>query len=250
LDIIDQGIGKLFSDPDPDEARAFFRTKSRKMENKVMDLKDAVAKFVHDGDYLAIGGFGANRTPVAACHEIVRQKRKNMGFAGHTATHDMEILSAGEVYDRLDVAYVVGLEARGLSACSRKYLESGKVQVTEWTNYSLTARLKAAAMGVPFVPIRNIMGTDTFRYSAAKTIACPYTGKKVVLMPALYPDVSFIHQNSIPPGGCGVRSALWRLSGNHAVRVFFGRGPLAGMADRGKGFGAVQGVSQTQHLRL
>lgn len=193
MDIIDQGTGKLFSDPDPDAARTFFRTKNRKMENKVMDLKDAVAKFVHDGEYLAIGGFGANRTPVAACHEIVRQGLKNMGFAGHTATHDMEILSAGEVYDRLDVAYVVGLEARGLSACSRKYLESGKVQVTEWTNYSLTARLKAAAMGVPFVPIRNVMGTDTFRYSAAKTIACPYTGKKLVLMPALYPDVSFIH---------------------------------------------------------
>ena len=158
-----------------------------------MELKDAIEKFVHDGDYLAIGGFGANRTPMAACHEIVRQGRKNMGFAGHTATHDMEVLSAGEVYNRLDVAYVIGLEARGLSACSRKYVESGKVEVTEWTNYSLTARLKAAAMGVPFVPTRNVMGTDTFKESASKIVECPYTGKKVVLMPALYPDVSVIH---------------------------------------------------------
>ncbi|MBC2714736.1 MAG: CoA transferase subunit A [Desulfobacteraceae bacterium] len=193
MDIIDQGQGTLFADPDPDKAREFFRAKNRKMENKVMNLKDAITKYVHDGDYLAIGGFGANRTPVAACHEIVRQGRKNMGFAGHTATHDMEILSAGEIYNRLDVAYVVGLEARGLSPCSRSYLESGKVKVTEWTNYSLTARLKAAAMGVPYVPIRNIMGTDTLKYSAAKTTKCPYTGKKVVLMPALYPDVSIIH---------------------------------------------------------
>jgi glutaconate CoA-transferase, subunit A len=193
LNIIDQGIGPLFMDPDPDKARAFFRTKKRKMKNKVMELKDAIKEFVHDGDYLGMGGFGANRTPVAACHEIVRQGRKKMGFAGHTATHDMEILSAGEVYDRLDVAYVVGLEARGLSPCSRKYVESGKVEVTEWTNYSLTARLKAAAMGVPFVPIRNIMGTDTFKYSASKIIECPYTGKKLAAMPALYPDVSVIH---------------------------------------------------------
>jgi len=137
LNIVEEGQGILFSDPDPDKARQFFRTKNRKMTNKVMTLKDAIAKFVHDGDYLAIGGFGANRTPVAACHEIVRQGRKNMGFAGHTATHDMEILSAGEVYDRLDVAYVVGLEARGLSSCSRKYVESGKVEVTEWTNYTV-----------------------------------------------------------------------------------------------------------------
>ena len=193
MNVIDQGNGPLFMDPDPDNARAFFRTKNRKMVNKVMELKDAIKEFVHDGDYLGIGGFGANRTPVAACHEIVRQGRKNMGFAGHTATHDMEILSAGEVYNRLDVAYVVGLEARGLSPCSRKYVESGKVEVTEWTNYSLTARMKAAAMGVPFVPIRNVMGTDTFRYSAAKMVECPFTGKKLVLMPALYPDVSVIH---------------------------------------------------------
>jgi glutaconate CoA-transferase, subunit A len=141
VDIIEEGIGPLFMDPDPDTARDFFRKKSRKLDNKLMGLKEAISKYVHDGDYLAIGGFGANRTPVAACHEIVRQKRKNLGFAGHTATHDMEILSAGEVFNRLDVAYIVGLEARGLSTCSRKYVESGKVQLTEWTNYALTMRL-------------------------------------------------------------------------------------------------------------
>ena len=136
MKIIGQGKGILFTDPDPDKAREFFRKKSRKVFNKLMSLKDAIEKFVCDGDYLAVGGFGANRTPMAACHEIVRQGRKGMGFAGHTSTHDMQILSAGEVVDRIDVAYVVGLEARGLSACARRYLESGKVQITEWTNYS------------------------------------------------------------------------------------------------------------------
>ncbi|MBF0389249.1 MAG: CoA transferase subunit A [Desulfamplus sp.] len=193
MEVIEQGLGQLFMNPDPDLLRAFFQLKDRKMVNKVMTLKNAVEKFVHDGDYLAIGGFGANRTPIAACHEIVRQGKKNMGFAGHTATHDMQILSAGEVYNRLDVAYVVGLEARGLSACSRKYLQSGKVQTTEWTNYALSVRLQAAAMGVPYLPARNMMGTDTFKYSAAKTALCPYTGKKLVLLPALSPDVSIIH---------------------------------------------------------
>ncbi|MBU3917828.1 CoA transferase subunit A [bacterium] len=193
MKIIDQGKGELFTDPDPDKARAFFRTKNRKMVNKVMELPDAIKEFVHDGEYLGIGGFGANRTPIAACHEIVRQGRKKMGFAGHTSTHDMQILSAGEVYDKLDAAYVVGLEARGLSACSRRYLESGKVKVTEWTNYSLTVRMKAAAMGVPYLPARNMIGTDTFKYSAAKLAECPFTGKKLVLLPALYVDVAIIH---------------------------------------------------------
>jgi glutaconate CoA-transferase subunit A len=193
-------------DPDPDKMRDFFKTKNRKMANKVMELKDAIAAYVHDEEYLCSGGFGANRTPIAACHEIVRQGRKNMGFAGHTATHDMEILSAGEVYSRLDVAYVVGLEARGLSTCSRKYVESGKVEVTEWTNYALALRLKAAAMGVPFLPARNMLGTDTFTYSAAKAVNCPYTGKKLNLLPALCPDVSVIHVHEADVyGNCRIK---------------------------------------------
>jgi glutaconate CoA-transferase subunit A len=191
--VLEEGKGRLFTDPDPDKAREFFRKKSREMKSKVMSLNEAIAKFVHDGDYLAVGGFGANRTPIAACHEIVRQGRKNMAFAGKTATHDFQILAAGEVFDRLDVAYIVGLEARGLSPCSRRYMESGKVEVCEWTNYGLAARFKAAAMGVPYVPARNMLGTDTFRYSGAKLVGCPFTGKRLTLLPALYPDVAVIH---------------------------------------------------------
>ena len=147
METIENGLGELFMDPDPDKARQYYHQKSRKITNKLSNLKDAIAKFVQDGDYLSIGGFGSNRTPMAACHEIVRQGKKNMGFAGHTATHDMEVLAAGEVFNRLDVAYVVGLEARGLSPNARKYLESGKVEITEWTNYAMSARLRAAAAG-------------------------------------------------------------------------------------------------------
>jgi len=193
MDIKDEGLGKLFTDPDPDKARAIFREKNRKMENKLMPLKDAVAQFSNDGDYLVIGGFGANRTPIAACHELIRQKRKKMAFAGHTSTHDFQVLSAGKVFNKVDAAYVVGLEARGLSKVSRAYMESGEVEVTEWTNYALAARFKAAVMGVSFVPARNMMGTDTFRYSGAKKVECPFTGMDYILLPALYPDISIIH---------------------------------------------------------
>lgn len=193
MKIVEKGKGGLFTDPDPDHARAFFQKKSRKMVNKAMTLKKAIETFVHDGEYLALGGFGANRTPIAACHEILRQGRKNMGFAGHTSTHDFEILCAGEVFDRVDAGYIVGLEARGLSPCARRHMQIGKVKVTEWTNYSLSARLRAGAMGVPFIPTRNLLGTDTFKYSASMIIECPYTGKKLALQPALYPDVAVIH---------------------------------------------------------
>jgi glutaconate CoA-transferase subunit A len=206
VDVLDQGIGKIFTDPDADKARAFFRQKNRKLESKVMTVKEAVEKFVKDGDYLTLGGFGANRIPAAVAHEIVRQGRKNMGFAGHTSTHDFQILCAGEVFNKVDVAYIVGLEARGLSANARKYMESGKVEVSEWTNYSLSVRFKAAAAGVSFHPSRNIMGTDTFKYSGAKIIQCPFTGTKYAAMPAIFPDVSAIHVHEADIyGNCRVR---------------------------------------------
>ncbi|MGV8081248.1 MAG: CoA transferase subunit A [Syntrophales bacterium] len=206
MDVIAQGVGKIFTDPDADKARAFFRTKNRKLESKLMDVKEAVEKFVHDGDYLCLGGFGANRIPTAVAHEILRQGRKNMGFAGHTSTHDFQIMCAGEVFDKLDVAYIVGLEARGLSPNARRYMESGKVDVSEWTNYSLSVRFKAAAAGVSFYPSRNVLGTDTFTYSGGKVIACPYTGTKYIAQPAIYPDVAAIHVHEADIyGNCRVR---------------------------------------------
>jgi glutaconate CoA-transferase subunit A len=206
FEVVTQGQGPLFMDPDADKAREFFRQKDRALKGKVMSVKEAVEKFVHDGDYLGIGGFGANRIPTAVCHEIVRQRRKNLIFAGHTSTHDFQILAAGEVFNRCDIAYIIGLEARGLSPNARRYMESGKVESCEWTNYGMALRFKAAAMGISFLPGRNMMGTDTFKYSAAKVVKCPFTGKLFCLYPALWPDVSAIHvHESDIYGNCRLR---------------------------------------------
>lgn len=193
MKVLDQGVNPLFMDPDPDKARDFFRTKPRAMTDKRMSVKEVVEKFIPDGCYLAIGGFGANRIPTAVIHEILRARRKNLGFLGHTSTHDCQLLCAGKCFNRLDSAYVVGLEARGLSPNSRRYLESGEVKLCEWTNYALAARLRAAAEGVPFAVVRCMLGTDTFKMSAAKLVECPFTGKKLAALPALWPDVSVIH---------------------------------------------------------
>ncbi len=215
------GRGPLFTDPDPDVARAFFREKKGALTDKLMSVSDAVAEFVHDGDYLASGGFGGNRIATALLHEVVRQERTNLGFAGHTTTHDFQILAAGtrtgkQIFSRLDAAYILGLEARGLSAQARRLMESGEVEVCEWTNYALACRFRAAATGVPFVPIRSMLGTDTFRESAAKEIECPFTGKSLTAVPALYPDVALIHvHESDLFGNCRIRGitvADWDLS--------------------------------------
>jgi len=191
--VLDEGVGPLFMDPDPDKARQFFRTKPRAMVDKRMSAKEAVEEYVVDGCYLATGGFGANRIPTAIVHEILRQRRRGLGFLGHTSTHDFQLLCAGKCFDRLDAAYIVGLEARGLSPNARRYMQSGEVQVADWSNYALAARLRAAGEGVSYGLTRSMLGTDTFTRSAAKVVECPFTGKKYAAVPAIWPDVAAIH---------------------------------------------------------
>lgn len=196
------GEGRLFTDPDPDAARSFFRRKKAQgTGDKLTTVREAVKDYIDDGDYLAVGGFGTNRIPTAVLHEIVRQGRRNLGLSGHTATHDCQILVAGDCLNRCDVAYVVGLEARGLSAAARRAFESGRIETTEWTNAALAWRYRAAAMGVSFLPIRTMLGTDTARYSAAVQITCPFTDKLYLAVPALYPDVGIIHVHAADAAG-------------------------------------------------
>jgi glutaconate CoA-transferase subunit A len=188
-----KGQGENFQPFRADEAREFFYSKSKKPENKLTTVKEAVAKYVKDGSYIGVGGFGADRIPTACIHELIRQGQKNLGLSGHTATHDCQLLAAAENFDRCDIAYVIGLEARGMSRVARKYFESGKVKMCDWSNAALAWRYKAAAMGVSYLPTRSMMGTDTFKYSAAKVVECPFTGDKYCAVPALSPDVAFIH---------------------------------------------------------
>lgn len=177
----------------PDKLREINHKRSRAMVSKVTDLKSAVSKLIKDGDYLGIGGFGMNRIPAATLHEIVRQKKKHLTMAGHTATHDGQILCAGGCVDKVDAAYVVGIELLGLSPNYRRVFQEGKVQVTEWTNATLAWRYKAAAMGLSFLPVRSMLGTDTIKHSRALEYKCPFTGEIYALVPACSPDVAAIH---------------------------------------------------------
>jgi glutaconate CoA-transferase subunit A len=212
MDVLSRGEGALYADPSADRARQFFASKPRALADKLTTVAEAVRRLVQDGDYLAVGGFGCDRIPTAVLHEILRQGRQRLRFAGHTATHDCQLLCAGNLLGRgqtlaqVDIAYVVGLEARGLSPHARRVLESGEVEFTEWTNYALAVRLKAAAMGLPFLPARSMLGTDTFRHSAACVVTCPFTGERLTALPALYPDVAAIHVPEADRfGNCRIR---------------------------------------------
>lgn len=201
------GSGRLFLDPDADKAREFFAKKPKSLNaDKRMSVKEAVEKFIPDGCSLGTGGFSTSRSPVAVLHEIVRQKRKNLLLFATTASYVSALLSIGECFDRVDVSYIVGMEARGLSPCARRWLESGKVEVVEWTNHAMLMRMRAAAQGVSFAPARMMLGSDTYAKSAAKTITCPFTGQIYAALPSAWIDVAVIHVHEADiHGNCRVR---------------------------------------------
>jgi glutaconate CoA-transferase subunit A len=155
MEIVAEGQGELLGWHDPDENRAWVRdNKQRGLIDKRMSVAEAIQRFVHDGDYVAFGGFGHIRIPMA--------------FIYH--------------------------ELRGLSPAGRRGVESGKVKVVaEISNGGYQWRFLAGMMGVPFIPVRNLMGTDTFARSVAKQVRDPWSGKSVTLVPAAYPDVAFFH---------------------------------------------------------
>jgi acyl CoA:acetate/3-ketoacid CoA transferase alpha subunit len=195
LEILAEGEGELLGWHDPDDNRAWVRDhKPRGLLDKRMSVREAVTRYVHDGDYLAMGGFGHIRIPMALIYEIIRQGRQDLVVAGKTAVHDIDLLIGGGCVSKVECAYAFGHELRGLSPCGRRAVESGQVQVVaELSNAAYQWRFLAGMMGIPFIPVRNLAGTDTFTHSSAKQIVDPWSGKPVVLVPAAYPDVTLIH---------------------------------------------------------
>lgn len=195
IEILAEGKGELLGWRDPDENRAWVReNKPRGLMDKRMSVQEAVARFVHDGDYLALGGFGHIRVPMALVYEIIRQGRRDLAVAGKTAVHDIDILIGAGCVAKVECAYSFGHELRGLSPAGRRAVESGQVEVVaEISNGGYQWRFLAGMMGIPFIPVRNLMGTDTFEKSSAKQIRDPWSGKPVTLLPAAYPDVALFH---------------------------------------------------------
>ena len=195
MEILNEGLGELVGWHDPDEAREWvLKNKSRELKEKLMPAKEAVERFVHDGDYIASGGFGHVRVSMVMIYEMIRQKKCNLTMAGKTAVHDLDVLIGSCCVNRVEPAYSFGHELRGLSPAGKRMVESGECKVVaEISNAGYQWRFLAGMMGLPFIPSRTLLGTDTLKYSSFKTATDPYTGKPIVLIPAAYPDVAFIH---------------------------------------------------------
>ncbi len=193
MNVLSSGSGELIQPPDMDAFREWNRTyKSRELIDKRMTEREAVSQFLAEGDYIGIELYGTVRAPMSLVREILRQGFHDLKCAGQ-GVFESDLLAAANAVKQLDWTYI-GFEVYGLSANARRSVESGYVQkIVEWSNAALTWRFKAAAMGVPFLPTQVMLGTDTFKYSAAKVAECPFTGKKLCLLPALILDAGFIH---------------------------------------------------------
>jgi glutaconate CoA-transferase subunit A len=76
----------------------------------------------------------------------------------------------------------------------RHHVETGAARFDEWSHMAIGMRFRAGAMGVPFMPIRSMLGSDVLaRRPEAKEMTCPFTGETLLLVPALNPDVALIH---------------------------------------------------------
>jgi len=193
MEILQSGTGELIQPFDLDEFREWNRTqKSRKLIDKRMSEQEAVSRFVYDGCYIGTELYGTVRAPMSLAREVVRQNKKDLRVCGQGVL-ELDLWLAAGLVKALDITYI-GLEVYGTSSALRRAVESGQVEkCVEWSNGAITWRMKATAMGVPFLPTRSMLGTDTLAYSAAKVIEDPFTGAKVALLPALVLDVALIH---------------------------------------------------------
>jgi len=192
FEIIESGVGELIQPPDLDAFREWNRTKkSHKLQDKRMTEAEAIEQFVTDGCYLGTELYGTVRAPMSLVREVIRQGKKNLRICG-LGVLEFDLMIAAGLVSKLDITYV-GLEVYGVSNSLRRAVESGQVTTVEWSNAAMSWRFKAAAMGVPFLPARTMLGTDTMKRSAAKVARDPFTGMKVLLIPALILDVVLMH---------------------------------------------------------
>lgn len=172
----------------PDEFRAWVRDqKPREMTEKLATVREAVARFVPDGAYVAYDFSSLTRGPQAVIREIIRQRKTRLWACAEFTLLETSLLAGAGCLARIDVGFM------GFGDYIGQKVVEGKVKVCEWTNGTLAARILAGARGIPFLPVRSFLASDGLRYSGAKVVQDPFTGDPLCLVPALNPDVTLIH---------------------------------------------------------
>ena len=191
---------------------AILRRQAARLTDKVTTVADAVTPLVHDGDYLAIGGFGCDRIPTAVVHEILRQGKQHLRFAGHTATHDFQILCAGNLTGRgqtlaawtspTSSVWKRGACRRTPAASWNPARSSHRMDaITPWPCASRRPPWACRSCRCARCSAPTRFATAPPRQSPARSPARSWP-----LLPALYPDVAVIHVHEADRfGNCRIR---------------------------------------------
>ena len=133
---------------------------------------------------------------------IIRAKRKKLSCSRCIISSDGDLLYGSGVSDHIITSWFSQGILWGVSKVLRHHVESGKARFDEWSHLAMGMRFRAGAMGVPFLPIRSMLGSDVLNQRPeAKEMTCPFTGEKLLLVPALNPDVALIHVQRCDPYG-------------------------------------------------
>jgi len=162
-------------------------------DSKLMTLAEAVSRFVPDGSSAVMGAALESFIPFAAGREIIRQRKRDLTLIGPISDILFDQLIGAGCVRRVRAAWV-GNVITGSGYNFRRAVENGAIAIEDHSNLTLAMALRAAAMGVPFMPARTALGSDLFKTNAnLKTMSCPFTGDTLTAVAAIAPDVAIVH---------------------------------------------------------
>lgn len=187
------------------------------MADKLIGLAEAAA-LVPDGATLSFGGFTTQRHPMAFVYELIRLKRRNLYLFGHSPGGDWDILIGAGCVKRVELAYEADEAFNTIGPRWRLAVQRGEIEWEDYSNFSMVSRFAAGAMGIPFMPIRSLFGsdlvagqalTDEQRAADARTspkklavMQSPFDPEdRVVLVPAIHTEFAVIHVQKATPNG-------------------------------------------------
>ena len=162
-------------------------------------MKDAIQKFVGDGDTVYLGGF-IQGEPYAAIHEIIRQRKKELTISKAASIIHIDMLVGAGCVKRLITTYFWSPVPKPCHAFRRAMEQQipHPVELEEYPLLAITLAYFAGATGLPFVATKTMLGTSFTQYHSFlgeekfKVIDSPFDGQKVCLIPALNHDVGII----------------------------------------------------------
>jgi glutaconate CoA-transferase subunit A len=186
-------------------------------------MRDAVARHVPDGASICMGAALEALIPFAAGHELIRQGRRDLTLIGPISDILFDQLVGAGCVARIAAAWVGNVSA-GLGHNYRRAVEQGRprpVEVHDHSNLSIALALHAAALGVPYLPARTLLGTGLLDSNPGfKRATDPWTGEPLLLVPALVPDVTIVHVQRADPDG---RAHVWGTLGVTREAAFAAR---------------------------